>query len=163
MRWRMVQVIPKLRIGRGAIRGSLADTGPPSIPPARGLERSGVLTHRLVHSQLNAGMAPDMSNCCYPIASKRLVATRQPVTAMATWLHGRGRYLIPRRVQPNMKKLFSLLFAAALAVSLAMPVFAQDSSASSDSSMSSAPKKEKKAKKMKKAKKEKKTDAAPAQ
>lgn len=27
-----------------------------------------------------------------------------------------------------MKKLFSLLFAAALAVSLAMPVFAQDSS-----------------------------------
>jgi hypothetical protein len=66
-----------------------------------------------------------------------------------------------------MKKLFSLLFAAALAVSLAMPVFAQDSGAaqSSDSSMQSAPKKEKKAKKAKKAKKEKKSDtsAAPQQ
>jgi|HubBroStandDraft_2_1064218.scaffolds.fasta_scaffold3441738_1 hypothetical protein len=63
-----------------------------------------------------------------------------------------------------MKKVFSLLFAAALCVSLAMPIFAQDSSAaSSDSSMSSAPKKEKKAK-TKKAKKAKKSDAAaPAQ
>jgi hypothetical protein len=66
-----------------------------------------------------------------------------------------------------MKKLFSLLFAAALAVSLAMPIFAQDSSASqsSDTSMQSAPKKEKK---MKKAKKEKKpksdtSTAAPQQ
>ena len=65
-----------------------------------------------------------------------------------------------------MKKLFTLLFAGALAISLAMPIFAQDSSASSssDSSMS-APKKEKKAKKAKKAKKEKKSDTAapPAQ
>ena len=63
-----------------------------------------------------------------------------------------------------MKKLFSLLFAAALAVSLAMPVFAQDSSAqSSDSSMQSAPKKEKKAKKAKKSKEKKSDAAAPAQ
>jgi len=54
-----------------------------------------------------------------------------------------------------MKKLFTLLFAAALTVSLALPVFAQDSSApaSSDKSMSSG----KKEKKAKKAKKEKKT------
>jgi flagellum-specific peptidoglycan hydrolase FlgJ len=54
-----------------------------------------------------------------------------------------------------MKKLFTLLFAAALTVSLALPVFAQDSSqsssSSSDSSMSSG--KQKKAKKAKKSKK----------
>ena len=64
-----------------------------------------------------------------------------------------------------MKKLFSLLFAAALAVSLAMPVFAQDSwaSQSSDSSMQSAPKKAKKAKKAKKSKEKKSDSAAPAQ
>lgn len=70
----------------------------------------------------------------------------------------------PKEGTSNMKKLFSLLFAAALAVSLAMPIFAQDSSASqsSDSSMQSAPKKEKKAKKAKKAKKEKSDTAAPA-
>ncbi|HEV2423861.1 MAG TPA: hypothetical protein VGZ29_03430 [Terriglobia bacterium] len=64
-----------------------------------------------------------------------------------------------------MKKLFTLLFAAALTVSLALPVFAQDSGAaqSSDQSMSSG-KKEKKAKthKAKKAKKSK-TEAAPQQ
>ena len=62
-----------------------------------------------------------------------------------------------------MKKLFSLLFAAALAVSLAMPVFAQDSSASSSDSSMSAPKKEKKAKKAKKSKEKKSDAAAPAQ
>ncbi len=63
-----------------------------------------------------------------------------------------------------MKKLFTLLFAAALTVSLALPVFAQDSSsqsASSDQSMSSG-KKEKKAKKAKKEKKSKSDTAAPA-
>ncbi|HEV2380973.1 MAG TPA: hypothetical protein VG206_14425 [Terriglobia bacterium] len=62
-----------------------------------------------------------------------------------------------------MKKVFSLLFAAALCVSLAMPIFAQDSTTpSSDSSMQSAPKKEKKAKKAKKEKKAKSDTAAPA-
>jgi hypothetical protein len=63
-----------------------------------------------------------------------------------------------------MKKVFSLLFAAALCVSLAMPIFAQDAAApaSSDSSMQSAPKKEKKAKKAKKEKKAKTDAAAPA-
>jgi hypothetical protein len=65
-----------------------------------------------------------------------------------------------------MKKLFTLLFAAALTVSLALPVFAQDSGAaqSSDQSMSSG-KKEKKAHKQKKEKKSKSTDttAAPQQ
>jgi predicted lipid-binding transport protein (Tim44 family) len=64
-----------------------------------------------------------------------------------------------------MKKLFTLLFAAALTVSLVMPVFAQDSSqsASSDQSMSSG-KKEKKAKtkKAKKAKKAKSDTSTPA-
>jgi hypothetical protein len=64
-----------------------------------------------------------------------------------------------------MKKLLTLLFAAALTVSLVLPVFAQDSSApaSSDQSMSSG-KKEKKAKKAKKEKKSKGSDssAAPA-
>jgi len=61
-----------------------------------------------------------------------------------------------------MKKLFTLLFAAALTISLAMPVFAQDSGAaqSSDQSMSSG-KKEKKAHKSKKEKKSK-TETAPA-
>jgi hypothetical protein len=47
-----------------------------------------------------------------------------------------------------MKKLFTLLFTAALAFSLAMPVLAQDTTA--------APKAEKKEKKAKKTKKEKK-------
>ena len=64
-----------------------------------------------------------------------------------------------------MKKLFTLLFAAALTVSLALPVFAQDSgqAASSDQAMSSG-KKEKKAKKAKKEKKAKSdTSAAPQQ
>lgn len=64
-----------------------------------------------------------------------------------------------------MKKLFTLLFAAALTVSLVMPVFAQDSGAaqSSDQSMSTG-KKEKKAKKTKKEKKSKTdTSAAPQQ
>ena len=61
-----------------------------------------------------------------------------------------------------MKKLLTLLFAAALTISLVMPVFAQDSGAaqSSDQSMSSG-KKEKKAKKAKKEKKSK-TETAPA-
>lgn len=63
-----------------------------------------------------------------------------------------------------MKKLFTLLFAAALTVSLVMPVFAQDSGAaqSSDQSMSSG-KKTKKAKKAKKEKKTKSSDAAAPQ
>lgn len=51
-----------------------------------------------------------------------------------------------------MKKLFTLLFTAALAFSLAMPVLAQDTTA--------APKAEKKEKKAKKAKKEKKEKKA---
>ena len=54
-----------------------------------------------------------------------------------------------------MKKLFTLLFTAALAFSLAMPVLAQDTTAAPK-----AEKKEKKAKKMKKEKKEKKEKAA---
>jgi hypothetical protein len=59
-----------------------------------------------------------------------------------------------------MKKLFALLVTFALAFSLAMPVFAQDTGAATP-----APKAEKK-KKAKKAKKEKKADktaAAPTQ
>lgn len=51
-----------------------------------------------------------------------------------------------------MKKLFTLLFTAALAFSLAMPVLAQDTTA--------APKAEKKEKKAKHAKKEKKEKKA---
>jgi hypothetical protein len=65
-----------------------------------------------------------------------------------------------------MKKLFALLFAGALAISLAMPVFAQDQAAPSDQAASTSTKKPAKAKKMKKAKKEKKSDtgaAAPQQ
>jgi len=60
-----------------------------------------------------------------------------------------------------MKKLFTLLFAAALTISLAMPVFAQDSGAaqSSDQSMSSG-KKQKKSKTKKE--KKSKTETAPA-
>ncbi|HEY6270522.1 MAG TPA: hypothetical protein VIX19_00840 [Terriglobales bacterium] len=62
-----------------------------------------------------------------------------------------------------MKKLFTLLFAAALAISLAMPVFAQDAAqGSTDQSMSSTTKKEKKTKKQKKTKAPKDT-SAPAQ
>lgn len=63
-----------------------------------------------------------------------------------------------------MKKLFTLLFAAALTVSLVMPVFAQDSGAaqSSDQSMSSG-KKTKKAKKAKKEKKSKSSESAAPQ
>jgi hypothetical protein len=60
-----------------------------------------------------------------------------------------------------MKKLFTLLFTAVLAFSLAMPVFAQDAGSQE------APKAEKKSKekkpKAKKAKKEKKTEEAPKQ
>ena len=62
-----------------------------------------------------------------------------------------------------MKKLFALLFTAALAISLAAPVFAQDQSAGSSDQAASG---EKKPKKAKKAKKEKKSDtgaAAPQQ
>ena len=60
-----------------------------------------------------------------------------------------------------MKKLFALLFAAALTISLVMPVFAQDSGAaqSSDQSMSSG-KKQKKSKTKKE--KKSKTETAPA-
>jgi hypothetical protein len=58
-----------------------------------------------------------------------------------------------------MKKLFTLLFTAALAFSLAAPVFAQDAGSQE------APKHEKKTKATKekktKAKKEKKTEEAP--
>jgi H+/gluconate symporter-like permease len=54
-----------------------------------------------------------------------------------------------------MKKLFTLLFIAAVAFSLAMPVFAQDTS-SQDTTKTEKPKKEKKTK----AKKEKKTKAS---
>jgi hypothetical protein len=63
-----------------------------------------------------------------------------------------------------MKKLFTLLFAAALAISLAMPVFAQDAAqGSSDQSMSSTTKTKKtKAHKPKKTKAPKDT-SAPAQ
>jgi hypothetical protein len=58
-----------------------------------------------------------------------------------------------------MKKLFALLFTFALAFSLAMPVFAQDTGAATP-----APKAEKKkAKKAKKEKKADKTAAAPTQ
>lgn len=55
-----------------------------------------------------------------------------------------------------MKKLLALLFTAALAISLAAPVFAQDTSAQSTETAKPA-KKEKKAK-THKAKKEKKSD-----
>ena len=62
-----------------------------------------------------------------------------------------------------MKKLFALLFAAALAISLAAPVFAQDQAApSSDQGASSSTKKQKKPKKEKKPKSDTGT-AAPQQ
>jgi hypothetical protein len=51
-----------------------------------------------------------------------------------------------------MKKLLTLLFTALMAVSLALPVFAQDAGTASQD-QSSAPKKQKKAKKSKKSKK----------
>jgi Ni/Co efflux regulator RcnB len=58
-----------------------------------------------------------------------------------------------------MKKLLTLLFTAALAVTMAMPVFAQDTS--SQDTSTAAPKAEKhhKAKKAKKAKKSKKSSS----
>ena len=56
-----------------------------------------------------------------------------------------------------MKKLLALLFTAALAISLAAPVFAQDSGASQSTDTAKPAKKEKKAK-THKAKKEKKSD-----
>lgn len=62
-----------------------------------------------------------------------------------------------------MKKLLMLLFTFALAFSLAMPVFAQDTGSQE---APKAEKKEKKAKKAKKSKKEKKSekmDEAPKQ
>jgi len=59
-----------------------------------------------------------------------------------------------------MKKLLTLLFAAAVAVSLTLPAFAQDQAAGS-STEQTAPKKEKKQKKQKKEKKSEST-AAPA-
>ncbi len=61
-----------------------------------------------------------------------------------------------------MKKLFTLLFTAALAFSLAMPVFAQDTG-SQEAPKAEKKTKEKKAKKEKKEKKEKKTEEAPKQ
>lgn len=63
-----------------------------------------------------------------------------------------------------MKKLFTLLFTALLAISLAAPVFAQD--AGQDQPAPKSEKKEKKAKKAKKSKKSKdagKSDEAPKQ
>ena len=56
-----------------------------------------------------------------------------------------------------MKKLFTLLFTAALAISLAAPVFAQDTSSSQSTESTSKPAKTKKAKthKSKKAKSDK--------
>ncbi len=65
----------------------------------------------------------------------------------------------PKEVATPMKKLFTLLFTAALAISLAAPVFAQDSSASQSTETSKPAKKEKKAK-TKKAKKSTKTDSS---
>ena len=66
-----------------------------------------------------------------------------------------------------MKKLLTLLFAAAFAISLAMPVFAQDQgaagSADQGASTSSSTKKPKKAKKPKKEKKSDSGAAAPQQ
>jgi hypothetical protein len=63
-----------------------------------------------------------------------------------------------------MKKLLTLLFTAALAISLAAPVFAQDSSAQStdQSSSTTKPAKTKKAKtkKAKKAKSDQKMDSS---
>ncbi len=64
-----------------------------------------------------------------------------------------------------MKKLLTLLFTFALAFSLAMPAFAQET-APAGQEAPKAEKKEKKAKKMKKSKKEKKaekTEEAPKQ
>lgn len=66
-----------------------------------------------------------------------------------------------------MKKLFTLLFAAAFAIALAMPVVAQDQGAAGSSdqgaSTSSSTKKPKKAKKAKKEKKSDTGSAAPQQ
>jgi hypothetical protein len=56
-----------------------------------------------------------------------------------------------------MKKLLTLLFAGAMFVSLAMPVFAQDSSAPADSSSSMGKHKKEKKTKVKKEKKSKKS------
>ncbi len=61
-----------------------------------------------------------------------------------------------------MKKLFTLLFTAALAFSLAMPVFAQDTG-SQEAPKAEKKTKEKKAKKAKKEKGEKKAEEAPKQ
>ena len=58
-----------------------------------------------------------------------------------------------------MKKLFSLLFMAALAVSLAMPVFGQDQSSGSTPSANSGAQTQTKAKKAKKSKKSKKASS----
>ena len=55
-----------------------------------------------------------------------------------------------------MKKLFAMLFAAVVAISLAMPVFAQDQSGAAGSSDQTATSSTSGKKKMKKAKKEKK-------
>jgi len=64
-----------------------------------------------------------------------------------------------------MKKLLSLLFTAALAFSLVMPVFAQDTGTQEapKAEKKTKAKKEKKTKKAKKTKKEKKMEEAPKQ
>jgi len=54
-----------------------------------------------------------------------------------------------------MKKLMTLLFSAVLVFSLAMPVFAQDTTGQEAPKAEKKPKKEKKAKKEKKPKKDK--------
>ena len=56
----------------------------------------------------------------------------------------------------HMKRLFSLLFATALAVSLAIPVFGQDQSSASTPSADSGAQTQTRAKKAKKSKKQKK-------
>lgn len=60
-----------------------------------------------------------------------------------------------------MKKLFALLFAGALAISLAMPVFAQDQGAAPEGQTTETGKKPK-AKKAKKEKKPKSTESGTA-
>jgi len=61
-----------------------------------------------------------------------------------------------------MKKLFTLLFTAALAISLAAPVFAQDSGGSQSTESTTKTKKEKKSKTHKE-KKTKSESAPPSQ
>jgi hypothetical protein len=55
-----------------------------------------------------------------------------------------------RRSRPNMKKLLIMLFTLAIAFSLAMPVFAQDTSSSQSSDTTTTTKSKKKTPKVKK-------------